>query len=156
MFYAYKCRLTFLEAGRIWGRVMCIRMGWSGWYACYVSLWGVWHVFSGGGVPTKSIRHAILMLPYASCQQKDRCFFQSLLPVPCGSTVLTHSPRGKSLLEHSETNIFRTGQVIKSEKLSVHGLLIGPVVDSWLNRSNPMFKTLSERELPPHPHVRLI
>ena len=44
--------LTFLEAGRIWGRVMCIRMGWSGWYACYVSLWGVWHVFSGGGVPT--------------------------------------------------------------------------------------------------------
>ena len=54
MFYAYKCRLTFLEAGRIWGRVMCIRMGWSGWYACYVSLWGVWHVFSGGGVPTRA------------------------------------------------------------------------------------------------------
>ena len=31
MFYAYKCRLTFLEVGRIWGCVMCIRMGWSGW-----------------------------------------------------------------------------------------------------------------------------
>ena len=56
MFYAYKCRLTFLEAGQIWGRVICIRMGWSGWYACYVSLWGVWHVFSGGGVPTQMMR----------------------------------------------------------------------------------------------------
>ena len=27
----------------------------------------------------ESIRHTILMLPYARCQQKDRCFFQSLL-----------------------------------------------------------------------------
>ena len=27
----------------------------SGWYACYVSLWGVWHVFLGGGVPIISM-----------------------------------------------------------------------------------------------------
>ena len=48
MFYAYKCRLDFLEVVRIWEA----RHVYPDGNACHVSPWGVWHVFSGGGVPT--------------------------------------------------------------------------------------------------------
>ena len=31
-------------------------------------------------------------------------------------------------------NVLKTGPVIEPEKLPVHGSLVGPVVESWLNR----------------------
>ena len=31
-------------------------------------------------------------------------------------------------------NVLKTGPITESEKLSVQGSLVGPVVESWLNR----------------------
>ena len=36
-------------------------------------------------------------------------------------------------LKHN-TNIFKTGPVNEHEKLSVHSLVVGPVVEPWSNR----------------------
>ena len=30
-------------------------------------------------------------------------------------------------------NVFRTGSIIKPEKLPVHGSLVGPTIEPWLN-----------------------
>ena len=53
MSYVYKCRLNFLEAVRIRkARHVYLDEGDPDGNACHVSPWDVWHVFSGGGVPT--------------------------------------------------------------------------------------------------------
>ena len=119
VFYAYKCRLTFLETVRIWeARHVYPDGGDPDGNTCFMSPWGAWHVFSGGGslhprhfikkqAPINFLHHlttwfiqwttCILLSNYMCCQFSQIIFLFIVLLLSTHSMVFPFSHLNQSL-----------------------------------------------------------
>ena len=119
MFYAYKCRLNFLETVRIRkARHVYPDEGDPDGNACHVSPWGAWHVFSGGRVPT------------ATMSTKERCivhlWWGFIQPHRSGKGLAYKIIIAKHGLKEQSTFIEKNGQRTKMRDLHF------PLTITWL------------------------